>query len=221
MIGAKSVLAQSQRCCSIDDCPEPPTGSTAECILDSMTLPPGEDCDETDINLSGYCGEVEDHVHNHDGHGSGSSAQGISECYKLRTNVKLKMPGGVDDTTFVKGVVIAPRPLSGLECKHARVSGVTVGCGASSRMNSDCYTTEFGIIVVLDYLSFITGWLFYILMLIVTIFIIYGGFLVITAAGDPEKSGKGKQVVTYAIIGLAVALLARVIPALVSFIIGV
>ncbi len=67
----------------------------------------------------------------------------------------------------------------------------------------------------------ITDWLFIILMLLVTVFIIYGGFVIITASGDPEKAGKGRQILTYAIVGLAIALLAKVIPSVVRFIIGV
>ena len=51
--------------------------------------------------------------------------------------------------------------------------------------------------------------------------IIYGGFTIITAAGSPEKAGKGKSIITYAMIGVAVAVLARIIPSVVQYIMGV
>ncbi len=82
-------------------------------------------------------------------------------------------------------------------------------------------TKDWGMVCFLGTIHLVTTWLFYILMLLVTIFIVYGGFLIVTSAGDPEKSGKGRKVITYAAIGLAVALLARVIPSLVRFVIGV
>ncbi len=42
-------------------------------------------------------------------------------------------------------------------------------------------------------------------------FIIYGGYLYITASGDPGKVAKGKKTITSAIIGAAIAILGNVI----------
>ena len=78
-----------------------------------------------------------------------------------------------------------------------------------------------GFCCMLNTIYKVTDWLFYILILLVTIMIIYGGFMYITASGDPAKAEKGKAVLTYAIIGLAIALLAKVIPSLIRFVIGV
>ena len=87
--------------------------------------------------------------------------------------------------------------------------------------NIDLYSKDWGMICFLGTLNLIIKWLFIIIMLVVTIMIMYGGFLFVTAAGDPDRAGKGKKVLTYAAVGLAVALLARVIPSLLRFIIGV
>jgi hypothetical protein len=43
---------------------------------------------------------------------------------------------------------------------------------------------------------------------IATIMVIYGGFQMITAAGDPERFGKGRKTLLYAAIGVAVTLIA-------------
>lgn len=48
-------------------------------------------------------------------------------------------------------------------------------------------------------------------------FLVYGGFLYITAAGDTQQIEKGKKVIIYAIIGIIVIGLAY---ALVEFVIG-
>lgn len=42
-------------------------------------------------------------------------------------------------------------------------------------------------------------------------FIIYGGYLYITASGDPGKAAKGKKTITSAVIGAAIAILGNVI----------
>ena len=65
-----------------------------------------------------------------------------------------------------------------------------------------------------------TNWLFMILVLLSVLFIIYGGFAYITASGDPEKAGKGGKIIVYALVGLAIALFAKVIPSVVRFIMG-
>jgi len=51
--------------------------------------------------------------------------------------------------------------------------------------------------------------------------IVFGGFYYVTAAGDPERVGKGRQFIIYALIGFIIALLARLIPAVVRFFLGV
>lgn len=46
---------------------------------------------------------------------------------------------------------------------------------------------------------------------IVVLFIIIGGFLYITSAGDEKKAEQGKNTITYAVVGLVVILLAYTI----------
>jgi hypothetical protein len=57
--------------------------------------------------------------------------------------------------------------------------------------------------------------------IVAVLMIVYGGFTYITAAGDPAKAGSGKSILTFAIIGLAIALIAKLIPSLVRFILRV
>jgi len=81
--------------------------------------------------------------------------------------------------------------------------------------------TNCGACCLLNTIYTVTNWVFYILMLVAVLMIVYGGFLYISAAGDPEKATKGKTVLTLSIIGLAIALLAKLVPSLVRFILGV
>ncbi|MFA5228298.1 MAG: pilin [Candidatus Paceibacterota bacterium] len=58
-------------------------------------------------------------------------------------------------------------------------------------------------------LGTITDWIRDIALVLAPLVIVYGGFLHITAAGDPGKSTQGKKAILYAAIGLIVALLAK------------
>ena len=52
---------------------------------------------------------------------------------------------------------------------------------------------------------------FVILGIVAVGFIIYGGFIMMTSAGDPGKVAKGKKCLIYSIVGLIVAIMATVI----------
>ena len=63
----------------------------------------------------------------------------------------------------------------------------------------------------------IVQWLLGFLGLIAVIFILYGGFVWMTAGGNEEKVAKAKKVISAAVVGLIVVLLAW---AIVIFVIG-
>lgn len=55
--------------------------------------------------------------------------------------------------------------------------------------------------------------------LVSAIFLVYGGITYITSSGDPSKTQKAKNIITYSLIGLAIVALAVIITAFVSNII--
>ncbi|MBR3052310.1 hypothetical protein IKG60_01665 [Candidatus Saccharibacteria bacterium] len=59
-------------------------------------------------------------------------------------------------------------------------------------------------------------WVIAVSGLVAVIFVLYGGISYITSAGDPSKLQKAKQVITYALIGLAIVALAELITAFVT-----
>ncbi|MBI4087698.1 MAG: hypothetical protein HY434_02605 [Candidatus Liptonbacteria bacterium] len=67
----------------------------------------------------------------------------------------------------------------------------------------------------------ITDFLFVIGGPIAAIMVLWGGFQIMTAAGDPEKFTKGRQTILYAAIGLVVILLAKSVQGLIFGIFGV
>jgi len=54
----------------------------------------------------------------------------------------------------------------------------------------------------------IANWFEIIVLAIAVLMLIYGGFIYITSGGDSDKAGTARKLLTYAIIGIAVVLLA-------------
>ena len=82
-------------------------------------------------------------------------------------------------------------------------------------------TDNWGMVCVFNTIYTVTDYIFYILVTMMTIMIILGGFYYLTAAGNPEKASKGKSIIVYAIVGFVIALLAKMLPAIVKFFMGV
>jgi len=85
-----------------------------------------------------------------------------------------------------------------------------------SSLSGKYKTNNWGLLCFLSSTYVITDWIFTILIAFVMILVVIGAFRILTSAGDPEKVRKGRNYILYAAIGLAVALLAKAIPALVQ-----
>jgi len=72
----------------------------------------------------------------------------------------------------------------------------------------------------IDLIKGITKWIFSIVMAIAILFIILAAWYFLTAAGNPEAIAKARQMLIYAIVGIAVALLAAGLPALINAFLG-
>lgn len=62
----------------------------------------------------------------------------------------------------------------------------------------------------------IMGWVMTIFFLVATVFILMAGFKYLTAGGDSGKIDEAKHMLTYAIVGIAVGLLAFAIPTIIA-----
>lgn len=79
---------------------------------------------------------------------------------------------------------------------------------------------DWGIICMVGAVHHVVNWVFYLLVVIVTIMVLYGALTFMTSAGDPSKTTRATRIITFAVVGMIVALLARIIPAAVIFITG-
>lgn len=98
--------------------------------------------------------------------------------------------------------------------------GTQVGPGLQTTPGTLYGGDDWAVICMLHTVQYVTNWIFYIIMIVVGIMILYAAFIYLTSQGNPEGPQKANKLITYAIIGLVIALLARAIPAAVRYIIG-
>ena len=95
----------------------------------------------------------------------------------------------------------------------AQVTGnPTGGSGVTSPINS--------VSGVQDLLNRVLRIMYVIFFIIAAIFIVLAAFQYLTAGGDEEKVGKAKQMLIYAIVAIAVALIATGVSSVVSGVLG-
>ncbi len=61
---------------------------------------------------------------------------------------------------------------------------------------------------VVDAIRTVMNWAWTIITIVVVIFLIYAGFLFVTAAGNDEQVSRAKTMIKYALIGIVVMILA-------------
>ncbi len=82
------------------------------------------------------------------------------------------------------------------------IAGLSIPAIVSAQSNID---TPQKVITTICKLS---GWLYGVLLALAVVFIIYAAFLFLTAGDDSEKVGKAKKQLIYAVVAVAVAVLA-------------
>jgi len=129
---------------------------------------------------------------------------GAKDCCVLRTKVNLGS-SGVCNAMSIAAVT-------------SSVAGQCGGIGTSicASGTGPIWAT----FCLIDSIQFATNWIFYILSVVVALLAIYGAFVITTAAGDPNKVTSGRQILTFALIGLALALFAKFLPSIVIFFVG-
>ena len=115
--------------------------------------------------------------------------------------------------------ITAPTEITQCVMRHDLVGFTGFTCPAAGvacpYTNSSC-----GPCCLLDTIYTVTDWVFYIVLAIVIILIIWGAYMIMTAAGAPEKITSGRNFIIWACIGLIIGLLARSIPSIARAIVG-
>lgn len=79
---------------------------------------------------------------------------------------------------------------------------------------------DWSFICTLDTVYYVANWLFYIIIIGVTLMVLYAGFVYVTSAADPQKTGQASKIITFAIIGLVIALFSRAAPSVLIYLTG-
>ena len=103
----------------------------------------------------------------------------------------------------------------------AQLGNVIAGDNILVKGNNNIYTAATGTINWANLISLIAQVLFFASAIASFIFLIWGGFTLITSSGDKGKTAEGRNRLTYAAIGLLVTSIAFVLWKLVLSIIGV
>jgi len=74
---------------------------------------------------------------------------------------------------------------------------------------------------VWDTINTVANWMFAILLIGAVIVILIAAFTFLTAAGDADKTTKARNYITYAIIAIVVAFLAKALVVLIASMVGV
>lgn len=115
---------------------------------------------------------------------------------------------------FLPMVAAAQAPTT---CKITR--NIVLPNGTSCPPSADIETQ--GACCLLQAIYNVTDWIFVFLIALATVFVIVGAFLLLTAAGAPEKIASGRNYIIFAAVGLAVAFLAKAVPGIVKLIVGI
>ena len=102
----------------------------------------------------------------------------------------------------------------GIEVTIAKGSIVTsgnndIGTGTGAYKN-------WGTICLLNTVNAVTDWAFFILISVAFVFILIAGFLWMTGRGEPDKMKQAANMIGAALVGIVIAILARVLPAVIT-----
>ncbi len=127
---------------------------------------------------------------------------------------------------IVPMLALAQAPQSCTVRNASDVNNVLSGAGAACIDGATNYDATYGGVngaqcCLFSTILNVVNWLFMAIMIIVVILILLGAFTLITASGSEEGVKKGRNYIVFALVGVAVALLARALPYLIRSIMGI
>ena len=137
---------------------------------------------------------------------AGAQDQKIKECCKISQTID------IGDSTTKCTVVVGTPTIA------APDSTAMLSCGVSG--NTTCGLEKWGMYCLINTVYNVTNWIFYIMMIAVVIVFVAAGAIYMMSSGDAEKTKSAKGLMIYGIVGLVVALIARLIPSVVKLIVG-
>ncbi len=122
-----------------------------------------------------------------------------NQCCVIRHTIE---PISPDTGNVTKGSILGP--------------AITATCDLGTPTQSQNWAAY----CLLDTVLTVTDWIFWMAFVIAAAVIVAGGIMFMTAGGNPDRTTKAKQILTFGIIGIAVAVIAKFIPGIVRFFVG-
>ena len=119
-------------------------------------------------------------------------------------------------------------------CKLTKLSAVFTGakCGGTAPGGTEivgeetiCDPTgigmeDCGMCCLINVIYVVCDWVFYLMMIAVVIVFVAAGAKYMMSSGDPEKTKSAKNLIIFGIVGLIVALVAKLIPSVIRLVAG-
>ncbi len=93
--------------------------------------------------------------------------------------------------------------------------------GGGSDTTTISFPSPIGCADLLCVVQRVISLLYWVAIPVAVIMILYGGFKIMLAGGDPKKFSDGKKIILYAVIGLAIVLVSGGVVAIVKSVLGV
>ncbi len=132
----------------------------------------------------------------------------IKECCKISQKIDAGDPGVCNG-----GDVAAPDLLKAAACNPDVTAGTLCPSPVAELGN-------WGMFCLLNVVYIVTNWIFYLMMIGVVIVFVIAGAMYMMSSGDPEKTKSAKNLMIFAIVGLIVALIAKLVPSVVKLIVA-
>ena len=136
----------------------------------------------------------------------GAQDQKIKECCVIGQNIDLDEANATPATKCNATDIAAPDLTAAKVCK----STATTFCGGE----------KWGMYCLVNVVYNVTNWIFYLMMVAVVIVFVIAGAIFMMAGGSTEKTKSAKNMMILGIVGLVIALVAKLIPSVVKLIVG-
>ena len=131
-----------------------------------------------------------------------AGAQGLKDKCTLVDNIDVKNVKG-ETVTLEAGITVSEGNEQITDAKGTLIS-------------TDRALREWGLICLINTVNVVTDWLFIALLVVAVALIAIGGFMWMVARDSADKQKQAGQIIFAAVIGLIIAILARVIPGIVT-----
>ncbi len=105
---------------------------------------------------------------------------------------------------------------AGLTCEKGKCRGCPETSGNQIRICNPIQACEFE-----DIIGNVIDFIFKIVIVLAPLMVIVGGFLFLTAGGNPQKISQGRNLLIWTAVGFLVVLLSKAILAIINLILGV